>query len=281
MSFINRTFDTTISRLYAWTTSSEDPTGAFYSGPGVFGVDTVGYTVAFVPEPSGGSVSGAIVWQDGAVTSGNVFGSWADLYAAVNALPPGQRRVIVDNTLSQFPTIPAGTWALDDWHLIGAVDYVPYLQLADGAIIDLSYNKGITFENLYINVLSTTVSPITKAADNGVTIVSFKGRAGTTGCWVDTASWGGTQPLIATDGVGPGIIMVINEGYRFIGGAAPVMNVTNTGLTVQVVLERWADLYDANAIDSDVGTSVTFYVRSPSANYIVQTGMLGTVTVIT
>jgi hypothetical protein len=208
-----------------------------------------------------------------------VFGSWADLYAAVSAMPAGQRRVVVDNTLTTFPAIPTGTWTLDSWHFIGAVNWVPYIQIDDGAVIDLSYNAGITFENVYINVLSTSVAPITKAADGGITTVTFRGRQGTSGCWVDVN--GGTQPFITTSGAGVASLRVINEGYRFVGNVStPVINIANTALTTEVVLDENADLTNAHAIDSAVGTTVDILVLDAAVEVPTQTGMLGTVNIV-
>lgn len=69
MSFLNRTYDNTVSRLVVWTTPEPDTAGTAYPGPGTFGVDTAGYTVAFVPAPGDHQAPTIIV---GNATAGDI-----------------------------------------------------------------------------------------------------------------------------------------------------------------------------------------------------------------
>lgn len=50
MSYNNRVYDTSISRLVAWRTPAPDPTGVSYPGPGTFGIDTSGYSITYSPD---------------------------------------------------------------------------------------------------------------------------------------------------------------------------------------------------------------------------------------
>ena len=209
---------------------------------------------------------GPVIWRDGAITQGNVFGSWSALYTYLSAAPAGQREVIVDNTLTTFPQIPAGTWNLSHWKIRGAIEWVPYLQINNGAYFTFDYNAGLTLENLWTNVLATTAPTITKAADSGIFKLTVIGG------WIDVS--GGTEPFF--DGTsGTGNVNITIDNARLIGAQgvdSPDVPVLKFGASViynELILDRYADVYNPYALWSTDG-NVTTKILSAAVNLPVQ-----------
>lgn len=101
-------------------------------------------------------------------TSGapNVFPSWPALYAACSAIQGGVR-VLVDDSIVTPVTVPAGTWSVSGWQLVGGVDTVtssaPVLEFQNGAHLDY------TFLSLFnIEVLASGSSPVVVQSHEGV-----------------------------------------------------------------------------------------------------------------
>lgn len=160
MSFSNRTYDNTVSAFVAWSTPEPDPAGAEYPGPGIFGVDTTGYTVGFVPEPSG-TGGNVFVYDVGATPAGNVYNSWAALYADASAL---QSTVIIE--LASDLTIPAGMHTLLRVKLRGVTTFtmnIPVVTFDVGAqLFALQFEA----ENVQITTLDPTEPPCAAAYIN-------------------------------------------------------------------------------------------------------------------
>lgn len=76
------------------------------------------YEIVQAIEAAGdGSAAGTFVYRPGGVRLGNVYTTWADLYAAAS-VAEGSVTVQIDDSLAVV-TIPAGTYNFQDWILIG------------------------------------------------------------------------------------------------------------------------------------------------------------------
>lgn len=79
------------------------------------------------------------VYRQGGIAAGNVYTTWASLYAAVNAVS-GPKVVQIDDA-SGTPEISAGAFNLTDWVIVGAYDGVtrPTLTVRTGVTLSFGH----------------------------------------------------------------------------------------------------------------------------------------------
>ena len=112
-------------------------------------------------QSSGGAVS--LVYRPGGIAGGNVYTSWAALYAALPPAPFGEQRspvtILVDDTIVSPAVIPAGTYELENTTFQGVASFTStgggaVLSLADGVVfsvpaagMNLFFTGGIQVES--------------------------------------------------------------------------------------------------------------------------------------
>jgi hypothetical protein len=98
-----------------------------------------GQAIEVFPSPSTASgLTTSLVWQPGGAPAGNVYATWAGLYAAISALGETHYMVSVDTSLGAA-VVPAGAWNLANgsWYGLvpGAFAGPTTVTFADGATI--------------------------------------------------------------------------------------------------------------------------------------------------
>lgn len=187
----------------------------------------------------------AFVFRPGIAPNGpNVFATWPTLDAAVNAVQ-GPKLVEIDVTHAPA-VVPAGTWNLNDWTLIGVPQSLalgqPLLTFAAGAVIDpvatltLTLTQSIGIQSaapgatiwtpanpgglsptLYLRDLSflspNAVAPLIHVGAGILFIVDADGGGlGDTANTVIQVDAGGTLAMNASDGGGPTAHAVAGAG---------------------------------------------------------------------
>jgi hypothetical protein len=112
----------------------------------------------------------SVVVRPGGVAKGNVFTSWAAMYASVTALlqPGVPVRVLLDDSLGAI-SIPAGTYNVNNWSLVGTSDAATQVSVATfqtGAA--LTVTTGFLFLH-FVELVAGGTTPVITAA--GVTQV--------------------------------------------------------------------------------------------------------------
>ena len=123
------------------------------------------------PEPQGPT---AFIWSPSNPSPGpGVYTAWADLYAAVNAVPYALRVVTCDAAWDN-PELPAGTWNLQGWTFVGTPEgEQPSVTILDGAYItvdtDLDYPPTLSFHDIYVEYQGAT-APCIALNNNGLRV---------------------------------------------------------------------------------------------------------------
>jgi hypothetical protein len=122
-------------------------------------------SASFVTGPAwGGVTSGVLVYRPGEPNpGGNVFATWAGVYAASSAIQ-GQHVIQIDDTLVSPATVPAGTYDLYDVILAGSLSKFN----ATGTLAVLEFEDGASVTNLtqitdFLDVVSASTSPVLSA----------------------------------------------------------------------------------------------------------------------
>jgi hypothetical protein len=173
------------------------------------------------------SFGSSFVFRPGAQTSGNVYGTWAELVQAA-ASQQGTKEVYFDDSVDECE-IPAGTWDLGSYtRLVGrskGLESAPCeCQLVDGArLVNV-------FEFEALAIVSKSDAPVIRTSDYGgdgeVVFRLAKGSSLTTA---------GAAPFFVTDG-GPftGTWWVADDS-RLVEGTEPVLRAQGRGTTLHVI----------------------------------------------
>jgi hypothetical protein len=188
----------------------------------------------------GGGGSGIMVWRPTATDSGNVYGSWTSLVAALVAAN-GTSTVVVDTSLVRtniYPanaaTIPVGAWNLRNVHFIGVPVNNGTVTERATLLLDRSgfaAAQNITFEDLQVNWETSATDLIGTTA--GPVRITFKNVV------LDSPSNTSTQSLL------------------LVSGAAP----TNT---LEIVLDNFTQANtntSTTVVTAEAGTQVNVYVH--------------------
>jgi hypothetical protein len=194
-----------------------------------------------VPGPTGpaGPVSN-FVFQPGGATVGNIYASWAALYAALNAVT-GPKVVLIDDSFTSPAVIPAGTYNVNYVTFTGVANGTTNsggasLTLADGCHFSASATTVIHF-NGALYVTSAAATDIISAG-NGTTVNVFFQDA----CFITMT---GAGAFLHCTGTGVGYIS--GQTLNFGDGSHAVLVVDATAL-------GYLQVFDASVIH---GSSVS------------------------
>lgn len=146
---------------------------------------------------SAGQISNFVYRPGAAANSGNVFKDWSALVAALNGVQ-GIRTVLVDpfNTGDIGPTVPAGTWAVNDVLFYGQLPtsgFFPPLTFEDGAKLT---GTAIYFTFLVLQSNSSSAVVTYSGGLGGVLSLLNCGLSSATSPFVHVAGDAGTVTLI-------------------------------------------------------------------------------------
>lgn len=204
-----------------------------------------------------GTPSAFIFAPGGPVTASNVYTDWATLYAAVNAAPPGCRRVLIQNEWDPCE-VPSGSWRLRGWVFEGVSwnkSNSPILSFLDGAVIDNTadgdvdnnWNR-ITFKRMRVWFRgNTTWWTLT---DVGYEALDFED------CTIRAN--GSASPLSVPDTF---VGTIILRATRTVSMLTPLVE-TNTSGAIQFYM------YDGSSVDTLLsGTGEASYTYDSSVTY--------------
>jgi hypothetical protein len=202
------------------------------------------------------SFGSSFVFRPGAPTSGNVYGTWAELVAAASS-QQGTKEVYFDDSVADCE-IPAGTWDLGGYtRLVGrskgyASDPCECLLLDGARLINV-------FEFEALDVVSKSDSPIIRTSDYaGDVQVVFRLAKGST---LTTA---GGASFFVTDG-GPFVgTWWVADDSRLVEGTEAVLLAQGRGTTVHVIAADLGAVED-NTLQGLPNTTVIAEVASVEA----------------
>ncbi len=211
--------------------------------------------------------SGGFIWQPGGVAGGNVYTTWATLYAAILPFGVAAIDVCCDNTFSSTFNIPAGTYALGNTTLQAPVGLAPnspvMVTCQDGCI----FSSFPIVTNL-VNLTTVSTTPVF-TSPAGQTYLIFINAAGM------ITNTTGAAPLISVP-TGSLLFLVLNALSSAAGAVGhPVVDLVGTAQMFVPLGEgtSWGD----NSVTGAAGSSVIYIVENPNVTLsTTQPGFLGT-----
>lgn len=218
------------------------------SGPEVANKDFVDTSIAAIP--AGGA---ALVFQPGGVAAGNVYTSFALLYADL-ITTKGQRVLEFDNTFAAC-VVPAGTYNMDDVEWVGK-------KPGFGAVT-VTIANGVTITGLrkFRSLSVTTANGASSPFTDYTTAVQQRIQATQTAFAVGS----GSSPLFVISGVGDVIFDLYESGFYDATIVDYPVQASGTA-SVQFFLNEQSQITPF-VIISAIGTTVQVNVLSSSASY--------------
>jgi hypothetical protein len=173
----------------------------------------------------------SVVLRPGGVAGGNVFTSWASLYAACAGIAGGVR-VIVENT-GGIPHIPAGDWAIGGWAFDGGAESYSLtgfegtqLIIDDGAhftgdLLQISFRHSLL-------VFGTWTSPVVSIGTNGQGNIFLHENAQLAAL--------GASPFMAVTDTGNGFVLIDQTSVLGDGAHAVFTSTAQTGVGNNLVV---------------------------------------------
>lgn len=195
-----------------------------------------------------GAGASTVVWRPGAVSSGNVFATWAEIVAAV-ATMNGAITIGIDTDLGAAD-IPVGNWDLRPAGVSGPVTFVnaskapaflvPFVTIAAGAVTI----HGLTGIDDVSVVNQSTVPVITINANAGSFTISKQGGL--------FQSAGAAAFLAYVAGAGADLLLQDFAGIFAFGGTNAITVAAGAVVTLELAGES---LLDTNQLVAAVGTT--------------------------
>jgi len=232
-------------------------------------------TQAFISQPTPpatvppGIVATTFVFRPGGVAGGNVYTTWATLYAAFSAVE-GPKWVQVDSSLA-VATVPAGTWDVRDVNWVGHFGDL-------GASAQLDFADGAKFTNLSsISQVLSFVSHSTSSVVDvplGTTYVVYLHEGVNIGC-------DGTAPFFSVGATNLVLVTFVSAAIVDLG--YPVVDLYDAGSQVIVVgfdmgSDALSGRLDPDTISGIAGSTLLLPRDSNSNLSTTQPSFLGTIT---
>jgi len=151
----------------------------------------------FAVPPGSGATSPAFVYQEGGVAAGNVYNTWAALYAAMNAVA-GPRVLQIDNSVTSPCVVPAGAYNLADVTMVGR-GTLTLLQLANGVTFT-GFPTAIR-DALRIDSVSAAAIYVQAAGDKDVILDNRSVLASSTTPFINVSSGANFQIIMNNESV--------------------------------------------------------------------------------
>lgn len=242
------------------TIAIDSSTGTIYTKTGA--LDTAWSEVG--TGGGGGSGGGDIlVYRPGAATSGNVYGTWAELMTAAGS-STSQVVVHFDDSITSPAPVPAGTHtfsfgAVFKGQSAGVSGPSTSVEFADGAVIE-----GVWKFDTSLELVSVSSSPVVEVPADTVVLLrdDIHVRAD------------GTAPFFAVSDPGPRVFGLFSADFET--GSSPVVSVTDPAGFAGVTTFEQASVAD-DTLASVAGSTISLIISSPdSSASTVQSGISGT-----
>lgn len=223
-----------------------------------------------LPPAGGGGAAASFIWRPGGTVSANVFTDFADLVAAVNAMPEDFDKVVYVDSSIDVPVLPAGTHDLNKWTLVGYpgsghYGQPPhYIEVQEDAIFTVT--DFIRFVDLSVSLYGENSIPVIEVGPTEAIVIYLRNST------LSGSTSGSGQPFVVVSD--PSTVtceFMLEEGSRLgtnTGYAAQAGELTVTmhsGCEVSADAFTNSDsasleivLYDSNYYPSGSGSEMTY-----------------------
>jgi outer membrane murein-binding lipoprotein Lpp len=225
-----------------------------------------------------GAGASTVVWRPGAVSSGNVFGTWAEVVTAVAALN-GAIRIVVDMDAAAA-VIPAGAWDLRPAGTSGPV------MLVAGGQTTPYFSQFVTIANAVVAIHGLTgldgIQIVNQATSNVITIsaaleqeefvmygyaaIYQAAAAGAANAFLRVNNFSGALSLN-----GSSFVSTLDAGTNAVQVAA--------GAFLQVIIND-NSTFDTNQLVAPAGTAIVVATGEPSPPFVSYGTQAGAPTII-
>lgn len=216
---------------------------------------------------SGGSLipfgASNIIWRPGAVSTGNVYGTWPEVVAAVAALN-GEVSIGIDTTIAPA-TIPVGAWNLRPAGVTGPVTMVgatptvaaPFVTIANAAVTIHGLNGllDVQIDNRSTSNVMTT----------GPDAISFFLR-GFAAIGQSVLAGAGVSFFHSTGGIVPFDLTIYMGDFSYIGSFDGGVNAVRVDAALSQICVQDEAIFDTNQLVSP-GTFVNVVVSATTASF--------------